>query len=97
MERRDIGHLPVRQLRLPQFPGWILIKTAHRAYLLRRDVQSGDKAFPTPKLYIVISDKALGLRDCRGIVGANQRLESHEVPVVPNEGILLSRGLLRDH
>jgi hypothetical protein len=33
----------------------------------------------------VIVDKAHGLRDCLGIVGANQRLKSHEVPVAPND------------
>ena len=30
-------------------------------------------------------DKALGLFDCLGIVGANQRLKSQEVPVVPDD------------
>jgi hypothetical protein len=62
-----------------------MVKTAHRADLPRRDVQSGYQAFPTPKLYIVNVDKALGLLDCLGIVGANQRLKSQEVPVVPDD------------
>jgi hypothetical protein len=62
-----------------------LFKTDHRVDLLRRDLYSDDKAFATPKLYTVIGDKALGLRDCLSIVGANQRLKSNEVPVVPND------------
>ena len=43
-----------------------------------------DEAGATPKLDIATIDEALGLLDCIAIVGANQRLKSYEMPVVPN-------------
>ena len=47
-------------------------------------VKPRNKAVAAPKLNSTAHDKALGLFDCLGIVGAKQRLESDEMTVLPN-------------
>jgi hypothetical protein len=85
MERGDIGDLLVGQphYRKDQNRPWS--KQIIGSDLLRRGLQSDNKAFPAPEFYIVNIDKALGLLDCLSIVGANQRFEPREVPVMSNE------------
>src|SRR5258705_6616920 len=52
--------------------------------LLRRRTEPNDEPAAAPKLYVVTSDKALGPFDCLSIVGANPRVEPHEMPVKVN-------------
>jgi hypothetical protein len=47
--------------------------------------QSGYEACAAPKLNGVAIRKALGLFDCLSVVGANQRLESNEMAVAPDD------------
>src|SRR5258706_5070002 len=47
--------------------------------------QSGYNAWPAPRLNGVAIHKALGLFDCLSVVGANQRLESNEMAVAPDD------------
>jgi hypothetical protein len=83
--REDIGDLPVGQPHYRKEQPKLWSKQIIGPILLRRGLQSNDEALATPEFYIVKVDKAHGLRNRFGIVGANQRLKSHEMPVVPND------------
>lgn len=47
-------------------------------------IQSHNEAVTAPKFNGMTIEKAFGLLDCVGVVGANQCLETYETPVVPN-------------
>jgi hypothetical protein len=66
------------QAALPDFVG-----NSISARAIWRD-QSFNETLAAPKLNIVPVNQTAGLLDCLCIVGANQRFESNEMPIVTN-------------
>jgi hypothetical protein len=48
-------------------------------------IEADHKAVTTPELNVMAVDKGLRFLDGLGIILANQRLESYEVPVAPDD------------
>jgi hypothetical protein len=62
-----------------------LSKTEHEVALSRIVLERDHQPGSTPKLNAARADKALCLLDCNRVVSTNQRFESVEMPVVPDE------------